>query len=266
MVYSVFEVISMFYHDCYIEPAKVFKQHWTITNYYYTTTPRPDNGFMLVINGNIDFITESQTLRAKKGDIIFLPAQCYYEVIFHTELGAVDNYLVNFISDKPFCDTSTPLRILENAPSYCFKAFRQYVEEDYSTANSVYRNKGLLYFLLDTVIESTAGIRSRHAYLLEEAKNFMQKNTDCSIDEVAKRYAMSPSSFRQLFKTKFGMSPIQYRTQVKIEKAIHLLESTDMSTSEISNQLGFYDVAYFCKCFQTHTGMTPKQYSQSKSV
>lgn len=256
----------MFFHNCYIEPAEVFKQHWKITNYYYTSSPRPDNGFMYVVNGTIDFITKSEVLRVQKGDVIFLPAQSYYEVIFHTELESVDNYLVNFISDKPFSDATAPLRVLENAPMYCLKAFQQYVENDYNAANSSYRSKGLLYFLLDTIMQSSAGIRSRHVYVLDEAKNYIQKNPDCYIDEVAKRYGMSPSGFRQLFKTKFGMSPVQYRKNSKMETAIYLLESTDMSISEISNQLNFYDLAYFCKCFQEHTGMTPKQYLQSKSI
>ena len=256
----------MFFNDCNLVPAKALKQIWREETFSYTSTPRPDNGIMFIANGKIDFITENYTLSAKSGDIIFLPMNCHYEVRFHTEHNAVKNYLVHFVSDKKVYDTTSPIKIAENAEAHCKEAFRSYVKESLNPELSIYRSKGRLYLLLDTVMQCTNNMKNRQAIILEEAKNFLQKNLDCPISEVAKRYAMSESGFRKLFKDTFGMSPIQYRTEVKLARATYLLDSTDMSVSEISDSLGFYDTAYFCKCFQNHTGLTPKQYIKSRSI
>lgn len=266
IIYDIFEVIKMFFNDCNLEPTKALKQIWKEDAFSYMNTPRPDNGIMFISSGKIDFITESHILPAKTGDIVFLPMNSHYEVHFYTEHNAVKNYLVNFTSDKKVYDTSLPIKIAEKAEAHCKEAFRNYVKESLNPELSVFRSKGRLYLLLDTVMQCTNNLKSRQTLLLEEAKNYLQKNLDCPISEVAKRYAMSESGFRKLFRDTFGMSPIQYRTEAKLARATYLLDSTDMSVSEISDSLGFYDVAYFCKCFHSYTGMTPKQYVQSRVI
>ena len=62
------------------------------------------------------------------------------------------------------------------------------------------------------------------------------------------------------------MSPVQYRLLARIKQAAYLLESTGKSISEISEELGFFDVAYFCKVIKKHMGVTPNQYSQNKNI
>lgn len=256
----------MIFNDFNLIPTHALKQYWNQQNFNYITSPRPDSGVMIIAKGKIDFVTKAETLSARTGDIIFLPKDCYYEVIFHTDSGPIVNYLANFLSDTDIWETSSPLKIAENALPNCLEAFRNYVRESRNPEISILRRKGMLYMLLDTIMLETNNIQKQNSYILEEAKNFLHKNPNCSISEIATRYAISESGFRKLFKDKFGMSPVQYRKEAQMARAIYLLESTEMSTSEIADQLGFYDTAYFCKCFQAHTGLTPKQYSQSRRI
>jgi AraC-like DNA-binding protein len=83
---------------------------------------------------------------------------------------------------------------------------------------------------------------------------------------VAKACAVSESGLRQLFHKQLGLSPAQYRTQIKIKRAMYLLQATNLSIREISDQLNFFDTAYFYKVFKAHTGMTPAQYAKTKSL
>ena len=62
------------------------------------------------------------------------------------------------------------------------------------------------------------------------------------------------------------MTPVEYRLYAKLRRAAYLLESTDMSVCEVSNEIGFFDTAYFCKVFKKHMGITPKQYSHNKKI
>ena len=70
----------------------------------------------------------------------------------------------------------------------------------------------------------------------------------------------SESNLRVKFKDYMGISPNEYRTKSRIEKAKNLLATSQMSVKEITYLLGFYDESYFYKVFKTETGITPKEY------
>ena len=86
------------------------------------------------------------------------------------------------------------------------------------------------------------------------------------IEQIAKECAVSTSLLRRLFIEKFQIPPIQYRMNMKMKRAMYLIESTNMTVSEIAESLSFFDAAYFCKVFRAYTGMTPTQYAKSKRI
>ena len=265
-MYNDFEVKIMFIEDNNVIPLHATKQRWIQQYYHYSKTPRPYSGLMIIAKGHAEFITKNETFTARPGDIIFLPKDSYYDVLFHTESKPVVNYLANFVSDKEIWDSSVPLKIAENTLPNCLEPFRNYVRENLNPELSMFYRKGLLYILLDTVLQETNGMLQQNTYILEKAKNYIHANPNCSISEISKQYGISESGFRKLFKDKFGISPVQYRKTAKIFQATYLLESSTLSISEIADELGFCDTAYFYKCFQEHTGMTPKEYLQNRRI
>ena len=104
-----------------------------------------------------------------------------------------------------------------------------------------------------------------HRTLITQARELLY-NGELSVSEVAKKCAVSESSLRRIFKEQTGMTPVEYRLYAKLRRAAYLLESTDMSVCEVSNEIGFFDTAYFCKVFKKHMGITPKQYSHNKKI
>jgi len=255
----------MFIEDNNVIPLNALKQRWIKQNYHYTETPRPHSGLTIIANGHAEFVTENGNFSAKPGDIVFLPRGSYYSVL-HTETNPVINYLVNFVSDREIWDSSVPLKIAENTLPNCLEPFRNYVRENLNPELSMFYRKGLLYILLDTVIQATNGMLQKNTYILEKAKNYIHENPNCSISELSKRYGISESGFRKLFKENFGISPVQYRKTAKLFRATYLLESSTLSISEIADELGFCDTAYFYKCFQEYTGMTPKEYLRNRRI
>lgn len=71
---------------------------------------------------------------------------------------------------------------------------------------------------------------------------------------------ISPSRLSALFKLKIGYSPLNYFILLKIKKACHLLDTTDMKINQISLKLGFEDQYYFSRQFSNIMGMSPKSY------
>jgi transcriptional regulator GlxA family with amidase domain len=59
------------------------------------------------------------------------------------------------------------------------------------------------------------------------------------------------------------LSPIDFIKQMRIKKALKLMEDTSLSITDIAYKVGFADPKYFSKCFKAEMGMTPKQYANS---
>lgn len=252
--------------DFNFSPCEVIKQHWTHGTWSYKNIPRPDHAIMLLLNGRIDFVSENQTLSAKSGDIVFLPKNSHYIAHFHGEAEPISDYLINFDSPSDFPDNIPPTRLFDNASYQCAELCEQLVTEKISDNQSDLRTKGLFFLFLDAVVSMQKKENSALHSILDKAQNLLKSNDEISIPEIAHACCISESSLRRLFLEHLGISPVKYRLQSKLNRAMYLLDSTNMSINEIAASLNFYDTAYFCKVFRANIGMTPSQYLKNKKL
>lgn len=89
-------------------------------------------------------------------------------------------------------------------------------------------------------------------------------NEAVSIENYAAHNRMTPCWFRQKFKEYTGCSPLQYMINLRISRAMNLLEHTDYNITQVSYAVGYENVSYFRRLFQKHTGMTPGEYQHSR--
>lgn len=243
-------------------PVHIVKQHWLRGKYSYKKTPRPRYGIILITQGRIDFVSEDQVLEAKAGDVVFLPKGSKYEAVFRAELGEIYDFFANFESDNDFCIGLNPIRLLKNATLECVEGFKKCVEESYNIDKNSLKGRGIFYNLLDLLINHNKDNKS----VIDEIKDLLDQNDNMKISEIAKNCHISESGLRKQFKEATGVSPTEYRLNTKINRAKYLLESTAMSIKEISDELSFFDEAYFCNIFKNRVGMTPKQYLKTKKL
>ncbi|WP_299042254.1 AraC family transcriptional regulator [uncultured Tateyamaria sp.] len=78
-----------------------------------------------------------------------------------------------------------------------------------------------------------------------------------TIQDLADRVSMDVFSFSRAFKSRTGRSPYQYLLQLRVERALHLLLSTDISLIETAYACGFSSQAHFNTVFRKVMGMTP---------
>lgn len=62
------------------------------------------------------------------------------------------------------------------------------------------------------------------------------------------------------FKEEYGISPITYQLNRRIEEGCYLLQQTDMSLTQISRVLGFSSPSYFSQIFRKYKNLTPSEY------
>ncbi len=83
-------------------------------------------------------------------------------------------------------------------------------------------------------------------------------------EEYAKICGISTYHFIRKFKKETGLTPLQYKTKIIVEKATDLLSTTNLNVSEIARMLGFEDSLYFSRVFKKETGVSPKKYNITK--
>lgn len=81
-----------------------------------------------------------------------------------------------------------------------------------------------------------------------------------TLKKLASQAGMSLTYFCEQFKLVTGLSPWDYLTHLRLEKAKSLLASTRLQISEIALHSGFCDSSYLAKTFKAHEGISPKDY------
>jgi AraC family transcriptional regulator of arabinose operon len=81
-----------------------------------------------------------------------------------------------------------------------------------------------------------------------------------SVAEPAAMSRLSGSHFAALFKSRIGYPALQYQTQLRMARALELLDTTDQSIAAVAAATGYTDSFYFARQFKKVHGVTPFGY------
>lgn len=104
--------------------------------------------------------------------------------------------------------------------------------------------------------------------VIEASRFAMKQNmgSEMYFGDLAKKYNVSYSFFRKMFRKYTGMSPGQYHLQLRLTRAKELLVSTDKSIKEISYELGFQSIFHFSSLFKKKEGVTPSYFRNKNNL
>lgn len=83
---------------------------------------------------------------------------------------------------------------------------------------------------------------------------------EISIADYAAANHISICWFIRSFKQYMGLAPMQYITSIRMTKAKELLETSDLTMSEIGELIGYPNSLYFSRIFKKQTGSSPLAY------
>lgn len=250
------------------------RQTWKKNVLFNRDTPRKNNG-LIFLNGCDGRYTDSEgnSFFAPHESFVCLPRGSTYSVLnldcsmafpdaYWLEFNIVQNGNIMTLGEVPFAIDIKNSRRLSGALeeiTRCCEAPRP----------SPAMLKGLVYtFLADVARQVGVGELpcSEYATIAPALKLLEEDPTrDISVRELADICYLSEGGFRRIFKKYSGKSPLEYRIDIKLGIAKSMLENTDMTVFDISQTLGFDDVAYFCKLFKKKIGTTPTAYRKRES-
>jgi two-component system response regulator YesN len=172
-----------------------------------------------------------------------------------------DEYLILIIKNG-FLDieeikknlTETYVRLSGNEMIYSYSI----LEKGILSLNNAYRN------LLKEHIkkgQNTGNISRIINYIKD---NYSDPNL--SLQRVADEFHVSPSYLSRIINQKIGISFIEYLTEIRLNKAIELLntDNDDVYIYEIAKSVGYNSQHYFSRIFKSKTGFSPLEYKNKK--
>lgn len=100
--------------------------------------------------------------------------------------------------------------------------------------------------------------------LVDDIQTWMFNNYqgDISLDLICDKFAVTKRTLNRRFKASCGETPLHYLQRIRVERAKHFLETTNMPVERIVEKVGYEDPASFRKLFVAQTQLTPKNYRQ----
>ena len=137
------------------------------------------------------------------------------------------------------------------------------------------RVSALALQLLGLVLESwqASGSPPRPSALMTAQDRFsglivyLSQNLDRKLgrDEVAAFVHLQPNYLDRAFRRAYGVAPMRMLRDLRLQRARHLLQSTDLTLEAVAQSCGFEDAAYFSRVFRQVMGRTPGQCRRNKA-
>ncbi len=83
-----------------------------------------------------------------------------------------------------------------------------------------------------------------------------------TLDTLADAVHISKFHLAHVFSREYGVSPISYMQQLRLQECRELLTTTDYSVAQVARMTGFSSPSYFSQRFRAAEGMSPVQYRQ----
>lgn len=172
------------------------------------------------------------------------------------------NDWIRFRSDHSFVKlfplTNTPFPVTD--PEYCHQLFKLLTWESAffsseSEANITHLLRVLFSKLREGIQNESPGIHDHELVALHKMI-YNNPQLPWNINMMAAKLHLSPSHLQALYHRQFGSSCMDNVIEGRLRRAQDLLEYSEYSIRDISEQCGYNNVEHFCRQFRQHNGCT----------
>jgi len=113
------------------------------------------------------------------------------------------------------------------------------------------------------MVSPAVSVTSADEKLMHAITGYLEKNimgTDVSVEALSREVGMSRSTLYVKLLEITGQTPVEYIRSYRLDKAVALMEKSNMTISEIAYQVGFTTPNYFARSFKSRFNMLPSEY------
>ena len=148
--------------------------------------------------------------------------------------------------------------------------FEMFSNFDVSTTNNSaipYQLVGKLYLLFSEIMSDQSSENEQKSNYVDLAINYMNLNyaKNISIELLSRIVGVDRTYFYRLFKDSTKISPKEYLSNLRIEKAKMLLCNSNMNIKEIALSVGFSNYLSFERVFKEKSGVNPTIYRKKNT-
>ena len=215
-------------------------------------------GLSFTSDGEITYVHNGNAYISDPEHAVILPKGQSYSIYGNRE-GCFP--VINFECENFSADTRTVIPV-SNALAL-IKDFNRLDKAFYFGTNKL-ECFSIFYGMLNIISEGNSVCSKQ----ILPAIKYIEENfcNDITNAVLASRCMMGEEYFRKLFKQNFGISPKQYITDMRINKAKKMLIEGSLKINAISEQCGFSNPFHFCRFFKAKTGETPSEYMKNNMI
>lgn len=237
----------------------------------------PDYDLWLVTRGEVTFDYRGGKAAAREGDIVFFnpdvpySANCYLEpcrhIYIHFDFPLGQRF--NFLNEFDLMGVIPGELFKKEGVLFC-NTFDSYMRKEPLAPLML---KGYFLVLLARLLAIPQERNSQSEYIssVQETKHFVKLKPvlqyieehigdHISAEQLADMIGMSPKYFYSYFKTNIGLTPQNYITRIKMNRAREYLIDRSLTVKEIAYQLGFSDPYTFSKVFKRFNRTSPSRF------
>ena len=222
---------------------------------------RIKHGFIYTVKGcMLDHFHsgEKKEILVEEGEIIFIPRGSSYTGIYQEDGTEIKIIQFELISGSLPPYLSRPTKISLSDGGKIIDSFFTPTENQRSSHPFYYLSR--LYELLWRIDESLAGIPAKYKRLRPALDRLQTHwNRGESVAFYASLCLMSEAHFRRLFREYTGLSPVDYRNDLRLKNARAMLQSGEYNVSTASEASGFSNLSFFIRLYKKKYGHTPKK-------
>ncbi len=238
-----------------------------------------------VLKGSKNYTFDNREIEVSKNEYLFINEGKN----IHTEASKgtvglsffLSPELINDIYSNQYDSNHSPQEFLELSQIRSNDHISPWLQKltynfDESSLNSVHQIEDLLIKITELIIKEQTSIEKGFERLevvkyntqkelykfIHLSKEYIDDNfhSEITLDSISQNVCVSKYYLHRLFTEITGITPIQYLTKVRLDKAKYKLQKSKHSISEIASECGFESAAYFSRAFKKHIGISPSKY------
>jgi len=251
------------YSDVHLQSISVVVQKHEDSSFCFRCPHRVGDGFVFVLSGNGTFSCAGSVFPLKRGDIMLVQKNDAY-------VTAAGNQGLSYVTTLFEARPENAFREL-GLPAYMETAAFPHIEAAVKNLLALWEKRPNMYFmksriLIEQLLVDLTDILSKPEgnHRLAPAISYITNHYSAAVtnEHLADLCGLSATHFRRLFREKYGVTPLQYREEIRAHWAIKLLESRMFTMTEIAEKLGYSDVYHFSKSVKKQTGFSPSHYQK----